>query len=94
MMGFFAATMALRTLIPRYGQEDYTWPMHFDRVEHVWVGDESISRLPVKILSRYAVAVILPFAPIAVLAIMQIFVNNIWDFNAALSGLLAAADIT
>ncbi|KAL8870971.1 MAG: hypothetical protein Q9174_003101, partial [Haloplaca sp. 1 TL-2023] len=94
MMGFFAATLALRTMIPRYGQEDYTWPMHFDPVEHVWVGDESISRLPRKILNRYAVALTLPFAPIIVLATMQIFVNNIWDFNAALSGLLASADIT
>ncbi|KAL8706398.1 MAG: hypothetical protein Q9201_000544 [Fulgogasparrea decipioides] len=93
MVGFFGVATILRYVVPHYRLQSFSWPMWPDPVEHLWRGPESISRPSRSIMSLATATAILSLSPLAILGLMQILVQNFWDFNAAMTALLTVVDI-
>ncbi|KAL8711331.1 MAG: hypothetical protein Q9220_004228 [cf. Caloplaca sp. 1 TL-2023] len=89
---FVAATM-LRLYCPILKLADYQWPMWRDPIDGLWRGPLNISHPKRVILSPKLTAIILSVAPLGILLAMQMFVQNVWDFNAAFMGALLAVDL-
>ena len=89
MLLILAITYICLRLLPTFRFRQRVFPVRLNAVSLLWEGPEFLSYpvidfvVPVMVLG-----VALPMIAIAVFAVMQIWVRNVWDFTAGVMGML------